>query len=262
MPVTRRNVRIAPILFTVLCFSSLFLAACQGIGPISPLLVAEKALTNGSPAAIDAASAAGAVEATVEATPVTTVETTATATVAATATVTATATPVAEEDAPDATWPPSMPVALSIPSLDVEAAVTPMGWEPILQGEQVTTRWVIPLDSLGWAVNSAGAGEEGNVVIAGHQALGAAPLRPLALGDVSVGQEILVETSGGRTYVYRVREVSPPIGAIGATAAEDASAAAYLAPAASAQLTLLTGWPSDVSTHRLFVVADLEGVRP
>jgi sortase (surface protein transpeptidase) len=256
MPVTRRNMRFAPILFAVLCFSSLFLAACQGLGPISPLLIAEKALTNGGPAASDnAAAPTEAVEA-VEATTVTTV------TATSAAATTAIATLAAEEDARDAAWPPNMPVALSIPSLDVEAAVTPMGWEPILQGEQVTTRWVIPLDSLGWAVNSAGAGEEGNVVIAGHQALGAALLRPLALGDVSVGQEILVETSGGQTYAYRVREVSPPIKAIGATAAEDAQSAAYLAPAASAQLTLLTGWPSDVSTHRLFVVADLEGVRP
>jgi sortase (surface protein transpeptidase) len=248
MPVTRRNVRFAVIVFAALCLS-LTLAACQGLGPISPLLVAEKALTNsgGDPGA-SAATAATAEAATAAAT-----ETAAEATIA---------TPAAEEDASDAVWPPNMPVSLSIPSLDVEAAVTPMGWEPILQGEQVTTRWLIPLDSLGWAVNSAGAGEEGNVVIAGHQALAAALLRPLALGDVSLGQEILVYTSGGRTYTYRVREVSPPIPAIGATAAEDAKAAAYLAPAASAQLTLLTGWPADVSTHRLFVVADLEGVRP
>jgi hypothetical protein len=260
MPVTRRNVRLAAISFAILCLSSILLAACQGYGPISPLLVAEKALTNGDAAARDEGAALAADPAAAE-----TVEFTATpappADQAAAGQPTASSSAV-EQAPPAGSWPQTMPVALFIPSLDIEAAVTPMGWEPVLQGENVTTRWVIPLDSLGWAVNSAGAGERGNVVIAGHQSLGAALLRPLALGDVSVGQDILVETAAGETYAYRVTEISTPIPAVGATPAQDAQAAAYLAPTGTAKLTLLSGWPSDVSTHRLFVVADLEGVRP
>jgi sortase (surface protein transpeptidase) len=153
-------------------------------------------------------------------------------------------------------------VALAIPAVGLQAQVTPMGWEPVLLGEEVTTRWVVPAQTLGWAVNSAGAGESGNLIVVGHQALGAALFRPLALGEVTTGQEVLVEAAGGVTHLYRVTEVSPPIPAIGATAAEQAAAAAYLAPTPGPRLTLVSGWPADTSTHRLFVVAEYVGVQP
>jgi sortase (surface protein transpeptidase) len=151
---------------------------------------------------------------------------------------------------------------LSIPAAGLEAEVTPMGWELVLQDGVVTTRWVVPLDTLGWAVNSAEPGSDGNVVIIGHQALGAALFRPLALGEVSIGQEIRVQGADGATYLYRVSEVSPPIPAIGATPEEQAQSAAYLAPTAAARLTLVSGWPADITTHRLFVVAEYAGEVP
>jgi hypothetical protein len=158
-----------------------------------------------------------------------------------------------------ADYSPTMPVALAIPAVGLQAQVTPMGWEPALIDNQVTTRWIVPEQTLGWAVNSAGAGEVGNVIIVGHQALGAALFRPLALGEVTVGQEIQLQASDGTTHLYRVVEVSTPITAIGATADELAQAAAFLAPAASARLTLVSGWPADATTHRLFVVAEYIG---
>jgi sortase (surface protein transpeptidase) len=43
---------------------------------------------------------------------------------------------------------------------------------------------------------------------------------------------------------------------VGATAEDNAAAAAFLAPTASAQLTLITGWPVDTTTHRIFVTAE------
>jgi sortase A len=152
-----------------------------------------------------------------------------------------------------------MPVNLAIPAIGLQAQVTPMGWEPIMAGDQVTTGWIVPEQTLGWAVNSVGAGEPGNVVIAGHQAVGAALFRPLALGDVVVGQEIQLQAADGVTHLYRVSEVSSPITAIGATAEEQAEAAAYLSPTADARLTLVSGWPADATTHRLFVVAEYVG---
>lgn len=137
-----------------------------------------------------------------------------------------------------------------------------MGWELAMNGDAVTTRWVVPLDTLGWAVNSAEAGMPGNTVIAGHQALGAGWFRPLALGEVIVGQEIRLQASDGSTYLYRVGEVSQPIPAIGANAQEVERSAAYLAPTQSARLTLVSGWPADTTTHRVFVVADYVGKAP
>lgn len=154
------------------------------------------------------------------------------------------------------------PVSLAIPDLNLDIPVTPMGWELAMNGDQVTTRWLIPLDTLGWAVNSAEAGAPGNMVIVGHQASGAALLRPLALGEIAPGQEIRVSAENGVTYLYTVSEVSPPIPAVGASSEDAALAAAYLSSAGDARLTLVSGWPADTTTHRLFVVAEYIGQAP
>ncbi|MCB0039633.1 MAG: sortase [Caldilinea sp.] len=182
----------------------------------------------------------------------------------------ATATPTAlPEETPEPTPEPAVdaaeagavnaPVTLSIPDLDLEIPVEPMGWEPTTQAGQRTTRWVVPEEAVGWAVTSAGAGEAGNTVIAGHQARGAALFAPIALGDVAVDQTIDLATENGDVFTYRVVEVSDPIPVIGATDDERAQSAAYMAPTTDGRLTLITGWPADTTTHRVFVVAELVG---
>lgn len=153
------------------------------------------------------------------------------------------------------------PVQLSIPALGLNLPVTPMGWEVVDANGERTTRWVLPEDAVGWHVNSAGAGGAGRVILSGHQLLGTAPLAPLAQGDVEVGQEIWLTDSDGAVLVYEVVEVSEPIVQTGATAEEEAAAAAYLAPTDQALLTLITGWPDFTTTHRVFAVAELVGVR-
>ena len=246
------------------------LAACQGYGPISPLLVVEKALLDGSSGS-GAQQAADPTTAAEAAAPAPAVAGAAEAAVTVTPTVTPTASAVETDTAPaegvvaavtTAEYSPTMPVGLAIPAVDLQAQVTPMGWEPVLIDNQVSTRWVVPEQTLGWAVNSAGAGEQGNVIIVGHQAMGAALFRPLALGEVTVGQEIQLQAADGVTYRYQVTAVSDPIPAIGASADELALAATYLAPSADARLTLVSGWPADATTHRIFVVAAYIGVQP
>ncbi len=249
-------------LLAVLLLSSFALAACQGYGPISPLLVMEKALLNRSS------------DLSTQQAPVPAVPTAAASAAAQTAqlAVTPAVTPAQAETAPaaegvvaaatTADYSPTMPVALTIPAVDLQAQIVPMGWEPALIADQVSTRWIVPEQTLGWAVNSAGAGEPGNVTIVGHQAVGAALFRPLALGEVVAGQEILLQAASGVVHRYQVVEVSDPIPTLGASADEMAQAAAYLAPTTDARLTLVSGWPADATTHRVFVVAEYVGVQP
>ena len=267
-PITHR-------LLAVLLLSSFTLAGCQGYGPISPLLVVEKVLLSGS----SSSGTQGALAPT--ATPTTAAEAAAQPAPAAaapdteqaaqtgmtpTATFAQTDTVPAEEGVvaavTTADYSPRMPVALSIPAVDLQAQVTPMVWEPVMIGDQVSTRWMVPEQTVGWAVSSAGAGEPGNVIIVGHQAVGAALFRPLALGEVVAGQEILLQSADGVQHRYRVTEVSDPIPAIGASADELAQSAAYLAPTTDARLTLVSGWPADATTHRVFVVAEYVGLQP
>lgn len=153
----------------------------------------------------------------------------------------------------------NQPVSLRIAELGMEVPVAPMGWEPALVGEKTTTVWVVPERTAGWMPNTAGAGEPGNVVIAGHQAQGDAVFAPLALGEILPGQTIEVTSEDGRSFDYKVMEVSDPIPVLGATEADDARAADYVAPSTTARLTLVSGWPGDTTTHRIFVVAELVG---
>jgi sortase (surface protein transpeptidase) len=148
------------------------------------------------------------------------------------------------------------PVNLAIPAIDMDVAVIPTGWQVIERNGVRTTEWVTPEDTAGWHVNSAGAGEEGNTIISGHQATGAAVFAPIALEEVAVGQEIVVTGADGLEHRYIVTEVSKPLPIDNPSQEESRQIAAYLAPGDTARLTLITGWPAFTTSHRVFVVAE------
>jgi sortase (surface protein transpeptidase) len=136
-----------------------------------------------------------------------------------------------------------------------------MGWTVTESDGQRTTKWIVPESAAGWHVNSVGAGAAGNLILSGHQVQGDAVFAPLSLGDIAVGQEILIEDEEGVLFVYQIVDVSEPIPATGATEAEVAQALEYLAPTDGATLTMITGWPDFTTTHRVFARAELLGVQ-
>lgn len=148
------------------------------------------------------------------------------------------------------------PVNLAIPAIDMDVAVMPTGWQVIERNGVRTTEWMTPENTAGWHVNSAGAGEEGNTIISGHQATGAAVFSPIALEEVAVGQEIVVTGVDGLEHRYMVTEVSKPLPIDNSSQEESQQIAAYLAPSDTARLTLITGWPAFTTSHRIFVVAE------
>lgn len=162
--------------------------------------------------------------------------------------------PVAVEDA-------TAPSLLSIPEIDLVVPVVSLAWRVTEVAGKRTTAWVLPGDALGWHSNSVGAGAAGNLVISGHQLLGDGLLAPVALGEVAVGQEILITDSEGTVFVYQVSEVSEPIEISGDMASEESVAATWTAQGGDARLTLITGWPDFSSTHRIFVTALFIGVQ-
>lgn len=153
------------------------------------------------------------------------------------------------------------PQKLTISTLGLDLAITPMGWTVVDVNGQRTTKWVVPPDTLGWAVNSAGAGAMGRVVLAGNQAVGSAVLAPLARGEITVGQELTLTDAEGLAFVYRITEVSEPIALTGASTEEEAKVATYITPSDKALLTLITGWPDFTTTHRVFAVAEFVGMQ-
>lgn len=137
-----------------------------------------------------------------------------------------------------------------------------MGWRVAEVAGKRTTVWSLPDNALGWHSNSVGAGAAGNLVISGHQLLGEGLLAPIALGEVAIGQEILVTDAEGTVFVYQVSQVSEPIAISDDIAAEESLAASWTAQSGDARLTLITGWPDFSSTHRVFVTALFVGVQP
>jgi sortase (surface protein transpeptidase) len=152
------------------------------------------------------------------------------------------------------------PVRLQIPAINLDVPVIAVGWRLDVVNGVRTTVWDIPDDRAGWHMNSAGAGAAGNTIISGRQVSGAAVFAPLALGSVEAGQQVLLTDGDGIVFAYRINSVTPPIPITGATAEEEAQAAAYFAPTPTAQLTLVTGWPEFTTTHRVFAIAGFVGV--
>jgi sortase (surface protein transpeptidase) len=150
-------------------------------------------------------------------------------------------------------------VRLQIPAIDLDVPVAPMGWQVIVTDAGKRTDWVVPDAAAGWHVNSAGVGGEGNVVLSGHQVAGSAVFAPLSLGDVQVGQDVLLTDGAGTTFVYRITQVTEPMPVAGASEEEQALAASYIGPTDTPRLTLVTGWPDFTTTHRIFALADLVG---
>ncbi|MEZ4675433.1 MAG: sortase [Caldilineaceae bacterium] len=151
------------------------------------------------------------------------------------------------------------PVALSIPAIGLSLDIVPMGWVVTEENGQRTTQWIVPTDAIGWHANSVGAGGVGNLLLSGHQAQGDALFAPLALGDIRVDQEIELVDTAGRTFLYRVVEVSEPIPILGATEEDNNLARSYMQPSETPILTMMTGWPDFTTTHRIFAVAEYVG---
>ncbi len=177
-------------------------------------------------------------------------------------TVTATTEPQVAYQAMDPLPPEQTapPVSLRFAALDRTVPVTAMGWRIVELGGERTTQWDVPEESAGWHPNSVGPGGAGNLVISGHQLLGAAVFAPLAQGLVKVGQHVLVTDADGRTFVYQVTQVTEPLPITADLAEEAALATQFMGPTATPQLTLVTGWPDFTTTHRIIAVAQFLGI--
>ena len=151
------------------------------------------------------------------------------------------------------------PVLLTIAEIGLSLEVVPMGWVVVEDEGQRTTEWIVPNDAIGWHANSAGSGGVGNLLLSGHQAQGEALFAPLALGDITVGQEIEIADANGDLFLYQIVEVSEPIPVLGATEEDNNLTRSYVQPSEAPILTMMTGWPDFTTTHRIFAVAEYVG---
>jgi len=177
---------------------------------------------------------------------------------------------VAETPTPVPTPAPIEPVRMTIPDLKLDTEVTPMGWEVVQTKNGPVSQWVIPEDTAGHHINSAGIREGGNLVISGHNNIFGQVLKPISLAwnndkrvkvddftdrsDVLNGRVIQLYDADGESYEYVVTEFYR-LKDTGVSVEQRVANSRYILPTEDERMTIVTCWPPTNNTHRLIVVA-------
>lgn len=147
----------------------------------------------------------------------------------------------------------TIPVALSIPAIDLQAPVVPIGWRTETFDGIEGAIWAVPdRRVVGWHRSSALLGVPGNTVLNGHNTSNGEVFRDLY--RVEVGDQIFVQGADGHIYVYRVRgkyilkEAGQPL----SVRLENAR---YIQETSDERLTLVTCHPYGSVANRLIVIA-------
>ena len=137
---------------------------------------------------------------------------------------------------------------VNIPALSIYAFVTPVGWELDITNADKTT-WDSPDAMVGWAVSSALPGDDGNIILYGHNNIYSAVFQDLY--QLKQGEEVVL-TTGEREWRYIVAEV------ILMPEDEESSGSLlveYMKPTRAPRLTIISCYPPDNNTHRVIVIA-------
>jgi len=98
-----------------------------------------------------------------------------------------------------------IPTRLLIPSIDVNAAVEPVG---VLPNADLATPTGSPWNDVGWYKSGPAPGEWGSAVIDGHlDRPGGYPAIFWHLRDVHVGDKVMVIAAQGKTVPFRVTRI-------------------------------------------------------
>lgn len=148
---------------------------------------------------------------------------------------------------------PGVPKRIVAEEIGLDAPVVEMGWRVEEEQGQAVSVWEIPVNEAGWHRNSARPGEEGNVVISGHNNSTGGHVFG-TLEELEVGDQITLLTDKDESYVYQVSE-KEIVRAFAASQETLDYLQAVIRPTPVAQLTLITCWPNWTNTHRLIIVA-------
>jgi LPXTG-site transpeptidase (sortase) family protein len=138
---------------------------------------------------------------------------------------------------------------ITIQSLNLLAPVTPVGWQTDWEGN-AEPQWDSPDAQVGWAINSALPGDDGNIILYGHNNIDSSVF--LHLYQLKSGDTVQLQT-GVQTWDYTVSEVT--IFEATDPAADQAIFDKYMKATRSPRLTILSCYPPDNNTHRVVVIA-------
>ncbi len=154
---------------------------------------------------------------------------------------------------PTPVWQGQEPVRLTIPALDLDAPIVPIGWNMIEVGDELQAMWDVPnWRAAGWHETSASLGVPGNTVLNGHNTSRGEVFRYLY--RLEAGAIITVEAEDGTLYTYELAEklILPEAGQPLEVRLDNAS---YTLPTDDERLTLVTCHPYASLANRLILIA-------
>jgi sortase A len=182
----------------------------------------------------------------------------------------AASTPVATAASPATPVPASAPVRLVIPDLKMDVPVVEMSWRVVQTADGPRSDWVIPKNEAGHHINSALLGDEGNVVISGHNNIYGEVFKPISFAwdnaarvqvdsftdqsDILNGRTIELFDAAGQQFNYTIAAFYR-LKDTGVSAEQRVVNGRFMEPTDQAQVTIITCWPPTSNTHRLVVVA-------
>ncbi len=145
----------------------------------------------------------------------------------------------------------AIPEHISIPAIQLEADIVPVGKaEREVQGETYE-QWKTPKNDVGWHNTSALIGVTGNSVFNGHHNIYARVFKDLV--NLRAGDLIKIQ-AGGQTYIYKV-ELTLLLAERFRPIEERMENARWLLTTDDERITLVTCWPPFGNTHRVVIVA-------
>ncbi len=181
--------------------------------------------------------------------------------------------PTIDAGAPHANGTPrgtgALATRLEIPKLNLDIPIKTAQYVTFQQNGQLISDWNVPFDAAGHLVTTVQPGEIGNAVLSGHHNLIAPNQFGLGvfagLWNLSVGDEIRVDTDDGKVQLWRVKETFPIKEGGEPLAVRIQHAQQIMADGAQPVLTLLTCWngqanPLSGNTYRWVIHAELVNV--
>lgn len=145
-----------------------------------------------------------------------------------------------------------LPSRLLIPSIKVDTPVVELGWSTkATAAGAIFSEWDVAAYAAGWHKNSVLPGENGNVVMSGHNNILGSVFRDL--DHLKRGDTITVY-SGRRIADYEVEEVLI-VPEKYASPEQRKANAQYIEQTTDDRLTLVSCWPRNDNTHRVIVIA-------
>jgi LPXTG-site transpeptidase (sortase) family protein len=146
------------------------------------------------------------------------------------------------------------PKRIIIPAIKLNAPVEEADF--VVQPGKDTGYWEVPDKAAGWHTNSAELGEQGNLVMSGHNNLGTRVFANLRL--LKPNDEIVVQgDTFQQRYVVIERKLLLELGQPPDVQARNAR---YILPdLGDTRLTLVTCWPPTGNSHRIIVIAQPVG---